>query len=51
LGDLADSGRLRPVVGQTFSLDDIAAAHKLSESGHARGKIVIVMPQAKPLSL
>jgi NADPH:quinone reductase-like Zn-dependent oxidoreductase len=41
LADLVDDGKLRPVIGAEFAVDDIAAAHALSESGHARGKIVV----------
>ena len=36
-----DTGRLRPVIGAEFAMDDVARAHALSESGHARGKIVL----------
>ncbi|HAA54110.1 MAG TPA: NADPH:quinone reductase [Myxococcales bacterium] len=32
---------IRPVIDRTFALDDIAEAHRYSESGRARGKIVI----------
>ena len=41
LAALVDSGRLRPVIGAEFALRDIAAAHALSESGRAVGKIVL----------
>lgn len=41
LAGLVDSGAIRPVIGAEFALEDIAAAHELSESGHARGKLVI----------
>jgi len=41
LAKLADTGKLRPVVGAEFALDDIAKAHALSESGHAVGKIAV----------
>lgn len=41
LAAMVDSGRLRPVIGAEFSLRDIAAAHALSESGRAVGKIVL----------
>lgn len=37
---LAD-GRLRPVVDRTYPLDDIADAYRYSQSGRAKGKIVI----------
>lgn len=38
---LVDCGKIKPVIDRAFSLDDIAAAHEYSESGRARGKIVI----------
>ena len=41
LAAMVDSGRLRPVIGAEFALRDIAAAHALSESGRAVGKIVL----------
>lgn len=41
LAAMVDAGTLRPVVGAEFALDDIAAAHALSESGRAVGKIVL----------
>lgn len=41
LADMVDAGRLRPIVGAEFALEDIAAAHALSESGRAAGKIVL----------
>lgn len=39
---LADEGRLRIPVAATFPLTDPAAAHELSETRHARGKIVLL---------
>ncbi|HEV7653072.1 MAG TPA: NADP-dependent oxidoreductase [Actinophytocola sp.] len=39
---LAEQGRLRVPVAATFPLAAAAAAHELSESRHARGKIVLV---------
>ena len=41
LAEMVDAGRLRPIVGAEFALEDIAAAHALSESGRAVGKIVL----------
>lgn len=41
LAAMVDGGSLRPVVGAEFALEDIAAAHALSESGRAVGKIVL----------
>jgi NADPH:quinone reductase-like Zn-dependent oxidoreductase len=39
---LAGEGRLRVPVAAEFPLTEVAAAHELSESRHARGKIVLV---------
>jgi NADPH:quinone reductase-like Zn-dependent oxidoreductase len=41
LGRLADEGRLKPVIGQTFPLESARDAQELSEQGHVRGKIVL----------
>jgi NADPH:quinone reductase-like Zn-dependent oxidoreductase len=40
--ELAGEGRLRVPVAAAFPLAEAAAAHELSESRHARGKIVLV---------
>ncbi|MFF0774577.1 NADP-dependent oxidoreductase [Nonomuraea wenchangensis] len=40
--ELAARGRLRAPVAAAFPLTEAAAAHELSESRHARGKIVLV---------
>jgi NADPH:quinone reductase-like Zn-dependent oxidoreductase len=39
---LAAEGRLRMPVAATFPLTEAATAHELSESRHARGKIVLM---------
>jgi NADPH:quinone reductase-like Zn-dependent oxidoreductase len=39
---LPREGRLRVPVATAFPLTEVAAAHELSESRHARGKIVLV---------
>jgi NADPH:quinone reductase-like Zn-dependent oxidoreductase len=41
MAELVEQGLLRPHVGATFPLEDAAAAHRLSEQGHALGKIVL----------
>nr|BFF21098.1 hypothetical protein GCM10025730_46190 [Promicromonospora thailandica] len=38
---LFDSGKLSVEVAQVFDLADTAEAHRASESGHTRGKIVV----------
>jgi NADPH:quinone reductase-like Zn-dependent oxidoreductase len=40
--ELAEQGRLRAPVAAAFPLAEAAAAHELSETRHARGKIVLV---------
>ncbi len=44
LAKLLGEGRLKPIIGETFPLNEkgVKNAHKLSESSHARGKIVLV---------
>ena len=41
ISDLIDSGKLKVEIDSVYRLEDIAQAHEKSESGHARGKIVI----------
>ena len=38
---LIEAGKIRPVVEKVFALEQIAEAHRLSEAGHVRGKLVI----------
>jgi NADPH:quinone reductase-like Zn-dependent oxidoreductase len=37
------SGKLKPVIDSTFSLDEIAAAHRHMEGNQQKGKIVVVV--------
>lgn len=41
IGALIDAGKVRPVIEAVFPLVEAAEAHRRSESGHARGKIVL----------
>jgi NADPH:quinone reductase-like Zn-dependent oxidoreductase len=41
--ELIEAGRFRLPVAQTFPLSDIAEAHRVSESGHPRGKLVLIV--------
>jgi NADPH:quinone reductase-like Zn-dependent oxidoreductase len=43
IGELIETGRFTLRVAQTFPLDQIADAHRLSETGHARGKLVLLV--------
>ena len=38
---LIEAAKLRPEIEKVFSLDQIADAHRLSEQGHVRGKLVV----------
>lgn len=41
--DLIEAGRFSLPVAQTFGLEQIADAHTLSETGHVRGKLVLLV--------
>ena len=43
IGELIESGRFSLPVAQTFPLARIAAAHRVSEDGHVRGKLVLLV--------
>ncbi len=43
LSELVEAGSLRVDVAESFPLDQVAAAHRASESGHTPGKIVITI--------
>jgi NADPH:quinone reductase-like Zn-dependent oxidoreductase len=41
--ELVEAGRLRPVIDRTYPLGSIAEAHRLAESGHKKGAVVITV--------
>ena len=43
LGNLIDSGKIKPIVTRTFPLKDAAEAQKEIEKGHTRGKMVLTV--------
>ena len=43
IGELIESGRFSLPVAQTFRLAEIAEAHRVSEDGHVRGKLVLLV--------
>jgi NADPH:quinone reductase-like Zn-dependent oxidoreductase len=43
LGQLADAGAYRPLIGHSFPLEDIVEADRLVDGGHKRGSAVITV--------
>jgi NADPH:quinone reductase-like Zn-dependent oxidoreductase len=43
IAELIDAGKVKPHVGATFKLEEAAKAHEASETGHARGKTVLIV--------
>jgi NADPH:quinone reductase-like Zn-dependent oxidoreductase len=41
LGDMMQSGKLKPVIDRTYKLSEVPEAIRYLEQGHARGKVVI----------
>ncbi|MEP0817473.1 MULTISPECIES: NADP-dependent oxidoreductase [Trichocoleus] len=46
IAQLIDSGQVKPIVETVLSLSQAGEAHKLSEGGHTRGKIVLQVATA-----
>jgi NADPH:quinone reductase-like Zn-dependent oxidoreductase len=43
LGDLIQTGKVRPVIERTYKLSDAPEAFRIFDQGHARGKVVITV--------
>ena len=43
IGEPIESGRFSLPVVQTFRVAEIAEAHRISENGHVRGKLVLLV--------
>lgn len=41
IAELVDAGKLKVVIAKEFPLSEVKAAHQMSESGHAVGKIIL----------
>jgi NADPH:quinone reductase-like Zn-dependent oxidoreductase len=48
LGELVQTGKLKPVIERTYKLDDAPEAFRNLDGGHARGKIVINITSDPP---
>lgn len=45
LKEMLESGEVRPVIDRIYSLEDVPAAFRHLEEGHARGKVVIAVAE------
>jgi len=43
LGDLMQSGKVKPVIDRSYKLSEVPEAIRYLEQGHARGKVVITL--------
>ena len=41
ISSMVEAGKVKPVIDQVYPLEQIAEAHRKSEAGHVRGKLVI----------
>lgn len=46
VGGLLEAGTIRPVIDRRFPLSQVAEAIRYLEAGHAKGKVIITMPDA-----
>ncbi|WP_051335761.1 NADP-dependent oxidoreductase [Methylocapsa acidiphila] len=49
IGGLIEAGRFWLPVERTYPLDEISEAHRVSEHGHVRGRIVLVIPPLRSI--
>ncbi len=44
IADLAQSGKVRPVIDRRYDLRDVRDAIRYVEGGHARAKVIVTVP-------
>jgi NADPH:quinone reductase-like Zn-dependent oxidoreductase len=46
--NLVKSGKFKPVIDRSYTLEKIPEAHKYVESGHKKGNVIITIDHSKP---